>query len=405
MKLLDGVKVLSFNHFLAGPLGAQILADLGADVIAVEPLTGAFQRHWAVANHFVGRTSVNHLTCGRNKRSVAVDLKNPEGLEIVKKLVLDADVVMENFRPGTMDKLGLGYEDLRALNPGLIYAVCTGYGFRGPYKDRPGQDMLLQAMSGLMMRTGHADGPPIPTGSPIIDHHAAALYANGILAALYAKARTGKGRMVEVSLLQAAIDLQIEPLTAWLNGAESPQPRAEEGIASWCSAGPYGPLATADGHLVISMSTPDALGKALGIDALVGRPDSDSFARREEVTRAVAARLREKPTDDWLPILTAHRIWHAPVVDYDTVKTDPQLAHLGAFETMAGIEGEDITLVMHPALFDGAAPPVRILPQALGAQTREVLRQLGYDETRIQDLLLRDVVRDTREAANGGAQS
>lgn len=401
MKLLDGVKVLSFNHFLAGPLGAQILADLGADVIAVEPLDGAFQRHWAVANRFVGGTSVNHLTCGRNKRSMAVDLKNPEGLAIVEQLVRDADVVMENFRPGTMDKLGLGYEALRALNPGLIYAVCTGYGFRGPYRDRPGQDMLLQAMSGLMMRTGHADGPPTPVGSPIIDHHAAALYANSILAALYAKARTGEGRMVEVSLLQAAIDLQIEPLTAWLNGADSPQPRAEEGIASWCSAGPYGPLATADGHLVISMSTPDALGKALGIEALVGCPDSDSFDRREEVTRAVAARLREKPTADWLPILADHRIWHAPVVDYDTVKADPQLAHLGAFETLPGIEGEDITLVMHPALFDGASPSVRIPPQALGAQTREVLQQLGYDEARIQDLLQRKVVRGLQDDAQG----
>src|ERR1700741_4725795 len=138
MNLLDGVKILSFNHYLAGPLAAQTLADLGADVIAVEPLGGAFQRNWAVANHFVEGVSVNHLATGRNKRSIAVDLKHPDGVAAVKRLAAGADVVMENFRPGTMAKLGLGYDALKAINPSLIYAVATGFGSHGPYKDRPG---------------------------------------------------------------------------------------------------------------------------------------------------------------------------------------------------------------------------------------------------------------------------
>jgi len=395
MDLLDGVKILSFNHFLAGPLGAQILADLGADVITVESLEGAFQRNWAVANHFVGKTSINHLTCGRNKRSLAVDLKSPEGLAAVKKLVGTVDVVMENFRPGTMDKLGLGYETLKEINPGLIYAVCSGYGYTGPYKDRPGQDMLLQALSGLIMRTGNADGPPTPVGSPVVDHHAASLYATSILAALYAKSRTGKGRLVEVNLYQAAIHLQIEPLMAWMNGAPSPAPRTAEGIASWCSVGPYGPLPTADGHLVISMATPSALARALGIEALAGRPDSDSFDKREEVTGLVAQRLREKTTAEWIPILDQHKIWNAPVRDYDALQEDPQLQHLGAFQTADSVDGEAVTFVSYPARFDGQTPDIRRVPQALGAQTREVLIEAGYEPAEIDSLLTRGVIKDS----------
>src|SRR5690606_1459262 len=302
-------------------------------------------------------------------------------------------------RPGTMEKLGLGYEALREINPGLIYAVCSGYGSTGPYKDRPGQDMLLQALSGLIMRTGKADGPPTPVGSPVVHHHAASLYASSILAALYAKARTGKGRLVEVSLYQAALHLQIEPIMAWMNGARSDGPRAAEGIASWCSVGPYGPLATADGHLVIAMAAPSALARALDIEALAGRPDSDNFDKREEVTALVAERLREKTTAQWMPVLTEHKIWHAPVQDYDALRQDPQLSHLGVFETADSVDGEPVTFMSYPARFDGQAPGMRRVPQALGAQTREVLAEAGYAPAEIEALQARGIVRDANDGA------
>ncbi len=210
MDLLAGLRVVSFNHFLAGPVAAQILGDLGADVIAVEPIEGAFQRKWAVANHFVDGQSVNLLATARNKRSIAVDLKSEDGRDVVRRLLKDADVLMENFRPGTMARLGLGHEQLRADNPRLIYAAATGFGADGPSRDRPGQDLLLQALSGLAARTGRADGPPTAVGAVIVDHHAAAIYAMSILAALFARNRTGKGSLVEVNLLQAALDLQVE---------------------------------------------------------------------------------------------------------------------------------------------------------------------------------------------------
>ncbi|WP_027548982.1 CaiB/BaiF CoA-transferase family protein [Bradyrhizobium sp. WSM2254] len=387
MNLLDGVKILSFNHYLAGPLAAQTLADLGADVIAVEPIEGAFQRNWAVANHFVAGDSVNHLATGRNKRSIAVDLKHPDGIAAVKKLVATSDVVMENFRPGTMAKLGLGYETLKAINPGLIYAVATGFGSEGPYKDRPGQDLLLQALSGLAMRTGRADGEPTAVGAVIVDQHAASLYAMSILAALFARTRTGKGQLVEVNLYQAALDLQVEPLTAWLNGAPSPTPRGPAGIAAWFSPGPYGIHATADGHLAISMAAPKALAAGLDCEELKRFGEADSFSMREEITRIVAARLKQKSTADWLPSLEAARIWHAPVQDYRDLEADPQLRHLGVFKSAESAGGAQIRMVAHPARYDGRTPEVRLVPQRLGAQTREVLAEIGYGAADIDAMI------------------
>ncbi len=387
MTLLQGVKILSFNHYLAGPLAAQTLADLGADVIAIEPIEGAFQRNWAVANHYVAGDSVNHLATGRNKRSLAIDLKHPDGIAVVRKLVEDVDVVMENFRPGTMDKLGIGYTDLKKINPTLIYAVATGFGGDGPYRDRPGQDLLLQAMSGLAARTGRADGAPTPVGAVIVDQHAATLYAMSILAALLAKSKTGEGRLVEVNLYQAAIDLQVEPLTAWLNGAPSPTTRGPAGIASWFSPGPYGIHATADGHLAISMASPKVLAASLEIEALADFGEADSFSRREEITKRVAMRLSEKTTAEWLSILEAGKIWHAPVQDYADLQTDPQLAHAGVFQTVEGAGGEPITMVMHPARYDGRAPEIRLVPQALGAQSRDVLSEIGYAPEEIERLI------------------
>jgi crotonobetainyl-CoA:carnitine CoA-transferase CaiB-like acyl-CoA transferase len=396
MNLLNGVKILSFNHYLAGPLAAQTLGDLGADVIAIEPIEGAFQRNWAVANHFVAGDSVNHLATGRNKRSLAVDLKHPDGIAAVKRLVATADVVMENFRPGTMAKLGLGYETLKALNPGLIYAVATGFGSEGPYKDRPGQDLLLQALSGLAMRTGRADGQPTAVGAVIVDQHAASLYAMSILAALFARTKTGKGQLVEVNLYQAAIDLQVEPLTAWLNGAPSPTSRAPSGIAAWFSPGPYGIHPTADGYLAISMASPKALAVALESDDLEEFGDADSFSRREDITRLVAERLKDRSTADWLPLLEAARIWHAPVQDYSDLQTDPQLQHLGAFQTVVGAQGAPVTMVMHPARYDGHSPQIRLVPQPLGAQTREILEEAGYNPSDIEAMIAGNAIGASR---------
>jgi len=384
--MLKDVRVLSVNHFLAGPAAAQILGDLGADVIAIEPLEGAFQRNWAVAGHYIDGQSVNFLSTGRNKRSVAVDLKHPDGKAIVRRLIASADVVMENFRPGAMARLGFDADALLAEHPRLIYAAATGFGGDGPYAARPGQDLLLQAMSGLAAHTGRADGSPVPVGSVVIDHHTAALLAMGIVTALYRRERTGKGGLVEANLLQAAIDLQGESVTAWLNGAPRTGPRGPGGVAAWFSAGGYGIHATSDGHIAVSMATPPALGKALSVDALLSMTAEDGLARREEVHRLVGDALRILATSEAVRLLDAGGIWNAVVEDYDALPANPQLRHLEAFKTVESVTGAPVTLVAHPVRYDGKAPDVARVPQPLGAQTREVLSEAGFTAGEIAQL-------------------
>lgn len=400
MNALDGIKVISFNHFLAGPAAAQFLGDLGADVVAVEPLDGAFQRNWGVAGHFVDGQSVNHISTGRNKRSIAVDMKSDEGKALVHRMIASADVVMENFRPGAMARLGFGPENLLKKHPRLIYAAATGFGATGPYATRPGQDLLLQAMSGLAAHTGRADGPPVAVGSVVIDQHAAALYAMGIVTALFRRERTGKGGRVDVSLLQAAVDLQAESITAWLNGAPHTSARGPAGVASWFSAGGYGIHRTTDGYLAVSMAQPAELGKALAVDELLTFGAGEAFERREEITRHVAGAILDLSTAEAVAKLDAAGIWNAVVEDYDSLPANPQLQHLEAFRTVPGVTGAPITMVAHPVRYDGKPIGIARAPQALGAQTREILEETGFSSEEIDRLLSTGVVRGIEPAGD-----
>ncbi|MBE9636844.1 CaiB/BaiF CoA transferase family protein [Salipiger mangrovisoli] len=395
MGALDGIRVLSFNHFLSGPAAAQHLGDIGADVITVEPLGGAFQRNWAVANRFVDDTSVNHITTGRNKRSIAVDLKSPEGIAAVKRLIATADVVMENFRPGTLDKLGLSEAEMRKVNPRLIYAATTGYGADGPYAKRPGQDVLLQAMTGLAAHTGSMESGPVAVGSVPIDHHAAALTVAGIVAALFERERTGVARRVEVNMLQAAMDLQGESITAWMNGADRAGPRGGDGMANWFSPAPYGIYATSDGHVMISMSTPPQLAGALGLPALAELSADEGFSKRGAISRMVAAGMAALATDEAVAKLTEAGVWHAVVQDYDGLKVNPQVAHLEAFTEVPSDKGSPMVMLSHPVRYDGEAPAIRRAPPALGGQSREVLAEAGFSEAEIDALITSGAVVET----------
>lgn len=210
---LQGIRIVSFNHYLAGPLAAQMLADMGADVIAVEPIDGAWHRSWGGGNHTVDGQSLLFLAANRNKRSLALNLKEPRGRAVAKKLLATADVLMENFRPGVMAKMGLGYEELRQEFPKLIYAAVSGYGQDGPYEKRPGQDLLIQALSGLATITGNTEDKARAIGVSVVDHHGATLFAIGVLGALVKRGRDGRGSRVDVDLLSAGLNLQTESLT------------------------------------------------------------------------------------------------------------------------------------------------------------------------------------------------
>lgn len=386
MNLLDGIKVISFNHFLLGPVGIQLIADLGADVVAIEPIEGAFQRKWGGANRSVAGQTVLFLAGGRNKRSLALNLKLEEGRGIARRLCATADVVAENFRPGVMEKLGLGYDSLKAVNPQLIFAAASGFGADGPYAARPGQDLLIQAMSGLMAITGSKEGGARAVGVSAADHHGATLLAMGILAALVGRASTGKGCRVDVNLLSSAIDLQRESFVCYLNGEAPASVRQPEHIAGWYYPAPYGIYRTSDGELAISLASMAVLSEALELPELVDVTDAEAFTRREELVETIAIAIAGKTTAEWQEILDGVRVWNAPVNDYDAVVADPQVRHNGDFVTLDGAEGQPITLVDHPVRYDGSAPEIRLPPQRLGAQSAEVLAELGYTATEIERL-------------------
>lgn len=390
--LLKGVRVLSFNHFLMGPVAAQFLADLGADVIAVEPPDGAFQRKWGGADKRVDGQSMLLLTGNRNKRSLTLDLKKPEAIEIARKLIATSDVMTENFRPGVLDKLGLGYEDAKKINPQIIYAAASGYGPDGPYVYRPGQDLLVQALSGLATITGSREQGPRAVGVSAVDHHGAALFAAGILAALVRKTRTGQGCRVDVSLLSAALDLQMESFTCYLNGERPDDVRQPGPISGWYYEAPYGIYPTRDGHMAISLGSLSAVSEALDVPADQRVPDKEAYRRRDVASAAIAANVAKRTTAECIALFEAHGIWHAAVNDYADVVVDPQVVHNKNFQVVRGATGAPITLVSHPVRYDGKLPEVRLPPQKLGAQTEEILKELGYDDHQLEELSRKEAV-------------
>jgi crotonobetainyl-CoA:carnitine CoA-transferase CaiB-like acyl-CoA transferase len=395
LDLLHGLRVVSFNHFLLGPMGIQMLGDLGADVIAVESTEGAWQRHWAGGDIWPDGQSALHLAANRNKRSLALDLKSARGREIALRLVESADVVAENFRPGVMEKLGLGYERLKERKPSLIYASASGYGPDGPYVDKPGQDLLAQALFGMMAITGQASTGPRPAGASVIDHHGAALFAMGILAAIVRRQRTGQGCRVDASLMQSALDLQAESLVAWLNAPAKRPINAYRHVAGWYFAAPYGVYATSDGHLALSLSPLSALAEATREKRLASFSDKDSWTRQDEIGDLIARVLKTATTAEWIARLEPLKIWHAPVQGYAEIASDPQVRHMRSLVTVDGTGDTraPLTLVNHPVLYDGQTAEVRLAPQRLGAQTAEVLAELGFAPAEIEALATDGIVK------------
>jgi crotonobetainyl-CoA:carnitine CoA-transferase CaiB-like acyl-CoA transferase len=390
LDLLKGTRVVSFNHFLLGPMGIQALGDLGADVISIESTEGAWQRHWSPGDIWSDEQSMLFLCANRNKRNIAIDLKSAKGKEIALRLVDTADVVAENFRPGVMEKLGFGYETLRQRKPSLIYASASGYGPHGPYVERPGQDLLAQALFGMMKITGQAHNGPRPAGVSVIDHHGAALFAMGILAAIVRRSRTGQGCRVDASLMQAALDLQAESLVAWMNAPTPPASiYAHEHVAGWYYAAPYGVYATKDGHLALSLAPLKVIGEVTGEPKLAAYADKDTWSKQDEITTLIAARIKLRTTAEWKAVMEPLKIWHAAVQGYSEIVEDPQVKHMQSLVTVpgAGPSKAPVRLVNHPVLYDGQSAEVRLPPQPLGAQTAEVLAELGLSEGEIAELV------------------
>ena len=294
-----------------------------------------------------------------------------------------------------MEKLGLGYETLKARKPCLIYASASGYGPDGPYAEKPGQDLLAQALFGMMAITGQAATGPRPAGASVIDHHGAALFAMGILAAIVRRQRTGQGCRVDASLMQSALDLQAELLVTWLNSKPKPPgPQAFRHVAGWYFAAPYGVYATRDGHMAISLSPLSALAEAIDEPRLASYTDKDTWTKQDEIGELIARRVATANTAEWAARMEPLKIWYAPVQGYADIVEDPQVKHMKSLVTVdgAGETGAPITLVNHPVLYDGETAQVRLPPQQLGAQTEEVLLELGLAQSEIAALARDKVV-------------
>jgi CoA:oxalate CoA-transferase len=354
-KPLEGVLVLEFCQFLAGPSAGLKLADLGARVIKIErPVHGDACRQLSIKNLFIEEDSLLFHTINRNKESYAADLKNADDLIRLKKLIGHADIMIHNFRPGVMEKIGLDYQQVQFINPKIIYGIVTGYGNKGPWANKPGQDLLVQAMSGLTYLSGsHADGP-VPFGLSVSDMMCGNHLAQGLLAALIKRAKTQKSILVEVNLLESVLDVQFEVLTTYLNdGGKLPERSHAKGSAHAYLSAPYGIYETADGYLSLAMGDLNLISKVINCDiSAVYTKNSDGFDQRDEIIALLASTFKTAPTDYWLQLLEKNEIWTAKVLDYQKATSTSAYQQLYMEQDIALDNGKTLKTTSSPIRID-----------------------------------------------------
>jgi len=394
-RLLEGIRVVDLSRIIAGPFCSQILGDMGADVIKVEqPGSGDETRTWGPP--FANGEAVYFFCVNRNKRSVTINLKDPRGQVILRELVKRADILLENFKPGTLTKLGLDYEVLRHENPRLIYCAISGFGRTGPYAERGGFDVIAQAVGGLMGITGEPDGPPVKVGVAMTDI-ATALYAHGaILAALYARERTGVGQRIDTSLLETQIAALINIASSYLNGGELPK---KWGTAH-TSIVPYQAFRTKDGSLILGGATDRLwikLCEALELPALAHDPEyatnEQRVRHRAQIVRLLEERLVTKTRKEWEAILAPTGVPCGAINRMDEVFADPHVQHLGMVLEATHPQTGPIRMVRNPVTFSEMPVDLRQFPPRLGEHTEDVLGELlGYSAGEVRDLRAAGVV-------------
>lgn len=375
-KPLDGLLVVDFSQFLSGPSAALRLADLGARVIKIErPGSGDICRQMYISNVVLDGDSTTFHSINRNKESFAADLKNVDDRERINKLLTQADVVLHNFRPGVMERLGFDYEAVRAANGSVVYGAISGYGSEGVWSHRPGQDLLLQALSGLTWLSGNDGDGPVPMGLSICDMLAGAQLAQGVLACLVRRALTGQGGLVEVSMLEAVLDFQIEPLTTFLQDGEEPVRTSLSNAHAYLGA-PYGVYATRDGFLALAMVSVTLLGELLGCANLLAFQDAASwFTQRDEIKAELSSHLRLHSTAHWLALLEPADVWCAEVLDWNELTTHPAYHALDMEQTVFRDDGLAIKTTRIPMRFDGERYASAVGSPKVGEHTEAIARE------------------------------
>jgi len=354
MKPLEGLLVLEFAQFLAGPSAGLKLADLGARVIKIErPIKGEACRQLSIKDLFVDESSMLFHTINRNKESFAADLKDPKDLEQVKKLIAKADIMTHNFRPGVMEKIGLTFEDVLSINPKIVYGVITGYGEKGPWAKKPGQDLLVQSLSGLTWLSGKSSQGPVPFGLAVADLMCGNHFVQGILAALLKRAKTQKGVLVEVSLLESILDVQFEAITTFLNDRRKLVERGNvNGSAHAFLSAPYGIYQTKDSYLALAMGDLIFIGSVIGINLNAYSDKKLWFTSRDDIRNILSEKLITEASDYWIKLLNDNGIWCGKILDYNDLNNQKFMIDLQLKQTVKNSEGKEMVTTRHSIKFN-----------------------------------------------------
>lgn len=385
---LEGIRVVELAQIMAGPTCGMLLADMGADVIKVEKLPGGDDTRTYTQPSIAGESAA-FMMLNRNKRGMAVNLKKPGGVEVVKRLLTTADVVTENYRKGTLEKLGLGYDVLEKLNPRLVYCAISGYGRTGPYADKGGFDLIAQGFAGLMSITGEPGRPPAKSGTPVADINAGIFAALGIVSALLARARTGKGQVVETSLMEAAIQQTFWQAAIYFATGVNPGPSGSAHILT----APYQAFPTADGWINVGGANQpnwERIVKVIGRPELAGDPrfatNGDRMRNLEALTPIIGDELKKRPSAEWIGLFEEAGVPVGPVNKIGDMLADPQVAAREMVVEVDHPKAGRTKALGHPIKFSGTPGKVERAAPLLGQHTRALLEELGYSPAEVDRL-------------------
>ena len=373
---LHGLIVLEFSQYLSGPSAGLRLADMGARVIKIErPGKGDACRRLSIKNLWVDEDSLLFHTINRNKESFTADIKSAEDLALLRQLIAKADVVTHNFRPGVMEGAGLDYETVRKINPRIVYGAISGYGNEGPWKDRPGQDLLLQSMSGLAYTTGNEKDNPMPFGLSIADSLCGAQLVQGILAALIRRNRTGEGALVEISMMESLLDFQFEFLTTYHSSGQLPR-RSRYSNGNPLLSAPYGIYSAADGYIAIAMVNIPQLARAIHAEDLEPFTQEEAFSHRDEIKKILSDHLVTQSVQYWLERLHAEDMWAMEVLDWKTLTAHEGYKVLEMEQALAIPGGREIITTRCPIRINGQRLFSDKAAPGLGEDKENIKREL-----------------------------